>query len=438
MANALLGWLNQFASGTVTGSSTAAELSAANLGNDQPSIPWQSTGTTEYVILDAGASVDWGGFGLFASNLTATAQVRWRVGTNDMTNLCLRSETFENATWAKGSVTVTSNALASPDGAVTADKLVETATTTTHVIAQNFTVVDATTYTFSVFVKAGERTRIRLRFGSSGSGGTFFGDCTFNLATGAIMSQSGVTAAIADVGSGWYRISATDVTSGTALAPSLWLMDATSATTYAGDGTSGLYLWGAQLEESSAPTGYVATTSAAVTALGYEGYDSYMIAAGIVAGYGQSVLVPPATVTGRYCRLDLIDSSNPDGYVRIGSAFAGPMSSPAISIAPNAGEGWQDSSTVTTSKGGQEYVSIGAAFRVLDVEFANLTDAELYTVVHEIDRAASLRSNVLLIPDPDSAYLQRSAIFGRITSLDPPVRRYPGMSSKRWRIKERK
>lgn len=438
MANALIGWLNQFASGTITGSSAAADLSAANLGNDQPSIPWQSTGTTEYVILDAGASVDWGGFGLFATNLSSTALVRWQVyGSATVTNLILQSQVM-GTTWARTRANLSSNQALAPDGTVTGDKLYDDSTAAnTHLIAQNVTVDTATVYTFSIFAKPAEWSRLRIRFGTSAGGGTFIGDATYNLALGTVLSQNGVSATIVDAGNGWYRCIGTVTSNGTVLGCAVFLMNNSSAVTYDGDGVSGLYLWGGQCVIGSSPGGYVVTTTASASGTDYA-YDTFLAEADIVPGYAQTVHIPTSSVAGQYCKVTIYDPNNPDLFIRVGAAYAGPMASPTISFAPGAAEGWQDDSVVTTAKGGQEYISIGATYRVTEIEFADLTEAERYTVALEIDRVAALRSNVLFVPEPDSAYLQRAAIFGRLTQLDPPVRRYPGVTSKRWRIKERK
>jgi hypothetical protein len=71
------------------------------------------------------------------------------------------------------------------------------------------------------------------------------------------------------VGNGWYRCSVTATPLSTTTIRIQWNI-VTSATSprvesYAGDGTSGLFIWGAQLEVGSFPTTYITTTSASVT-----------------------------------------------------------------------------------------------------------------------------------------------------------------------------
>jgi hypothetical protein len=55
------------------------------------------------------------------------------------TNLVLRSEEFDNASWGKINATITANATASPSGVINADKIVESNTTTFHGIIINIT-----------------------------------------------------------------------------------------------------------------------------------------------------------------------------------------------------------------------------------------------------------------------------------------------------------
>lgn len=77
---------------------------------------------------------------------------------NSVVNLLLRSEEFDNASWAKtrvqpfGSGSV-ANAIAAPDGTLTADKLVEdTTASNNHFIGQNYT-SSSGTYTFPVTLR---------------------------------------------------------------------------------------------------------------------------------------------------------------------------------------------------------------------------------------------------------------------------------------------
>ena len=178
------------------------------------------------------------------------------------TNLLLRSEEFDDAAWTKTRTSITANTVVAPNGSLVGDKLLETTDGSSHFVSQNVTVVDGTTYTASFYAKAAERSIIRLRFGTSGGGGTALGTADFNLAAG---TATGATASIVFVGNGWYRCSANVSASGTNLGIAVFIGQDASTFVYTGNGFSGLFVWGAQLEAGAFPTSYIPTVASQVT-----------------------------------------------------------------------------------------------------------------------------------------------------------------------------
>jgi hypothetical protein len=177
------------------------------------------------------------------------------------TNLFLQSEDFSTG-WGTLRASVTTNIIAAPDGSFTADKLTEDTTpSSTHLLTQGFVYTSGVTYTATFFVKAGERSQFQIRASTQA---TFPGDAIFNLSTGTATSLNG-TSSIVPIENGWYRCSVTAAaTANGTTGTGVYLRDGVSIS-YNGDGTSGIYIWGAQLEQASFPTSYIPTTSSTVT-----------------------------------------------------------------------------------------------------------------------------------------------------------------------------
>ena len=160
------------------------------------------------------------------------------------TNLLLWSEDFTNAAWTKSAATVTANATTAPTGTVIADKIVESAANSNHSATQAATVSSGAAYTASCFFKAAERTQCGFEIFTGAS----VYKAIFNLSTGAFISSAGTgTYTIQACQNGWYRITITATTTTTTC--NVFIYPASTGTTsYAGDGASGIYVFGAQLE----------------------------------------------------------------------------------------------------------------------------------------------------------------------------------------------
>ena len=172
------------------------------------------------------------------------------------TNLITYSQDFSQ--WSIARATLEADAITSPDGGLTY-KLKESTDTGSHpLFFQGITVSASLSHTMSVFVKEAGRSIFRINLTNGGSA-TYF-----NLSTETVTSGTGN---IENYGNGWYRCSTTFTTSGTN--QEVYIEPVISGTTasYTGDGVSGLYIYGTQLEAGSYATSYIPTTGSAVTRL---------------------------------------------------------------------------------------------------------------------------------------------------------------------------
>jgi hypothetical protein len=181
-------------------------------------------------------------------------------------NLFTYSQEFDNASWAKSAATTTANSTTAPDGTTTAETVIATAVSGYHGVTRTMSLTASLPHTISVFAKASGYTNLSIAEGSSGVFAA-----RFDLSAVSVISTlAGTTATITDVGNGWYRCTATFTSGSGNFTPSIIGYPAGATLNafgaqYTGDGTFGVFLWGAQLEQRSSVTAYTATTTAPIT-----------------------------------------------------------------------------------------------------------------------------------------------------------------------------
>jgi hypothetical protein len=168
-------------------------------------------------------------------------------------NLIPDSESSANISVA--SMTKSENNILAPDNTNTGDTLFETAVFGTHIGFHDYTTaVIGQSYTYSVYIKSVGGRGIDVK-GSTG----FSGVSAAISPTGTIINSTG-TVAVEAASNGWFRVSLTNVASGTSLRMIIYSLDGTT-TSFNGDITKGVGIWGRQLSAGTTVLPYNKTIS---------------------------------------------------------------------------------------------------------------------------------------------------------------------------------
>ena len=172
------------------------------------------------------------------------------------------SEDFSQGYWTKNGASITSNSTISPDGSLNADLVTEDTSNGFHRI---YIITDKTgSHSYSFFIKTNGVKWVGLGAGNTSSLGVL---SYFDIVNGIAETPLIGSSSIEYYGDGWYKCTVTGIGNGAGTSLNLYLAQSNLGNSYQGDGTSGVYIYGAQLEEGSYPTSYIPNygTAAGVT-----------------------------------------------------------------------------------------------------------------------------------------------------------------------------
>jgi len=183
-------------------------------------------------------------------------------------NLLLRSEEFDNASWSKTGLTAstgTTTEFVAPDGNLTAESLTLSLVSGAHICNQFSRWPSGTIATASIFVKADTATKFFIANGSLGVG------VFFNLSNGTIEGQIGaISGTISSFGNNYYKLTATHTATNSqtfqiGIYQTFVSGDYLGTVQFTPASANRLFVWGAQLETGSVATSYIPTTTAPIT-----------------------------------------------------------------------------------------------------------------------------------------------------------------------------
>ena len=191
---------------------------------------------------------------------------------NGATNL-LPYSIISSTNWSTiNSGTITNNAGVAPDGTTTAELFIPTTANGQHTQYPSSVAITANAQVTASFYAKTAGYNVEVLF--STAAWTSSVSLSVDLQNGSIISgptaggaATNAVGGVESVSNGWYRIWVSAILDSTSTAAILQpeVTNGSGALSYAGDGVSGIYLWGGQIEEGDAVTSYIPTNGAIQT-----------------------------------------------------------------------------------------------------------------------------------------------------------------------------
>lgn len=232
-----------------SGAAITGTLTKAQLATGTSLVGYSGFSASNYLREPYSADLDFG-----TGEWTASAWVNVSASPPRKNRFTYSEQFNQSSVWQPIAASVTANAAVAPDGTTTADLLIPDTTSAGHFVYN--TSVSQTGGTFSIYAKASGYSWLLLSF-------TGIGSVWFDVTNGVVgTTNAGLTASISSEANGYFRCVVSFTAAYTRV--NIQVDSANGAgTAWTGNGTSGILLWGAQLELGSLVTTYqpVATGS---------------------------------------------------------------------------------------------------------------------------------------------------------------------------------
>ena len=138
-----------------------------------------------------------------------------------------------------------------------------------------------------------------------------------------------------------------------------------------------------------------------------------------LAGYSLNTIgLMDYLIDSRYIKVEIDDTTNPDGYIELGRCFLSPITELLINMEYGATIKWNDSSIVSESVSGTEFFFNKKKKRTFSCASSFMEDAEALATIFEMQKSSGVTGEVFIMPDRDDTVNSfRTSFLSRMTEL---------------------